>query len=79
MEWSCETASIEIFQYYILYIKLLCQFRNGAVTEWLRCTIRNRLGLSRVGSSPASIDNFFTFGIRFWCRCIMFVGGTMIK
>ena len=33
---------------------------NGAVTEWLRCTIRNRLGLSRVGSSPASIDTFFT-------------------
>lgn len=31
------------------------------MTEWLRCTIRNRLGLSRVGSSPASIDNFFHF------------------
>ncbi len=31
---------------------------HGAVTEWLRCTIRNRLGLSRVGSSPASIDLF---------------------
>ena len=31
------------------------------MTEWLRCTIRNRLGLSRVGSSPASIENFFHF------------------
>ena len=40
---------------------------NGAVTEWLRCTIRNRLGSSRVGSSPASIDqnllwNLFSLG-----------------
>ena len=29
------------------------------MAEWLRRSTRNRLGLSRVGSSPASVANFF--------------------
>jgi hypothetical protein len=31
------------------------------VAEWLRRSTRNRLGLSRVGSSPASVDIFLLF------------------
>ena len=29
------------------------------VAEWLRRSTRNRLGLSRVGSSPTSVDSHF--------------------
>ena len=32
---------------------------EDTVAEWLRRSTRNRLGLSRVGSSPASVDSFF--------------------
>ena len=31
------------------------------VAEWLRRSTRNRLGLSRVGSSPASVDTVLLF------------------
>ena len=50
-----------------LYRNIVCFMNIGAtvlsmedtVAEWLRRSTRNRLGLSRVGSSPASVDLFF--------------------
>ena len=46
-----------------LYEYLCCdtcaqRTRKDTVAEWLRRPTRNRLGLSRVGSSPASVDRF---------------------
>ncbi len=32
--------------------------QQDTVAEWLRRSTRNRLGVSRVGSSPASVGNF---------------------
>ena len=32
--------------------------KDDTVAEWLRRPTRNRLGFSRVGSSPASVDPF---------------------
>ena len=37
------------------------------MAEWLRRSTRNRLGLSRVGSSPASVDFFFAGGGTMQC------------
>ena len=33
------------------------QFQQGGLTEWLRWLTRNQLGNSRVGSSPAAVEN----------------------
>ena len=33
-------------------------YSNDTVAERLRRSTRNRLGFSRVGSSPAGVDNF---------------------
>ena len=49
-----------------LYEYLCCdtcaqRTRKDTVAEWLRRPTRNRLGLSRVGSSPASVVDFWYF------------------
>ena len=41
--------------------------QRDTVAEWLRRSTRNRLGLSRVGSSPASVDFFFAGGGTMQC------------
>ena len=39
-------------------------FRSESMSEWLRRSIRNRLGSSRAGSSPVTLDEFsFWFAI----------------
>ena len=43
----------------IYSINILGCKRKDTVSEWLRRSIRNRLGLSRVGSSPASVEDFY--------------------
>ena len=50
-------------------------YNNDTVAERLRRSTRNRLGFSRVGSSPAGVDDFahfmsfFILIILFVCRC----------
>ena len=43
---------------HFIYNILCISFQRDTVAEWLRRSTRNRLGLSRVGSSPASVDQF---------------------
>ena len=53
---------VGVYEYSYVYVicMLMClrAISDDTVAERLRRSTRNRLGLSRVGSSPASVDSF---------------------
>ena len=65
MRWQSgkeKTAKRGPCRYKICFIKVGATVvsTEDTVAEWLRRSTRNRLGLSRVGSSPASVDSFLS-------------------
>ena len=48
----------DLLCFYKVSIITAPQLTSDRVAEWLRRSTRNRLGLSRVGSSPASVEFF---------------------
>jgi hypothetical protein len=49
-------SSAEEHEQQFMIVRLTSFINCDTVAEWLRRSTRNRLGLSRVGSSPASVD-----------------------
>ena len=52
-------VEVEAVLVHFMYNILCTDEQRDTVAEWLRRSTRNRLGLSRVGSSPASVDLSF--------------------